>query len=229
MGPGPPIVASQGSRIEHTRALTKTGGPEPTRVQPWSGGIRTYSHTLLLPAQAETRCCHVTYYARHKPTGGTWHDASGLRASSHSLRIRRALVHSTDRRRAQSTIHGPRSYSHITISRAMTHHYSCELLPINVAWTAVIMTPVDYSYITLSTVVIHTMYFLHYAPGPACRGSASLYVPPLNYKREGTQRDKGQTQSHSQDYLHTVEVGYYAQAARTTIIPRVLSCSSRIH
>jgi hypothetical protein len=34
--------------------------------------------------------------------------------------------------------------------------------------------------------------FLHYAPGPACRGSASLYVPPLNYKREGTQRYKGQ-------------------------------------
>ena len=89
-------------------------GPEPTRVQTWSGGIRTYPHTLLLPAQAETRCCHVAYCARHKPTGGTWHDASGLRAPSHSLRIRRAPVHSTDRRRAQSTIRGPCSYSHIT-------------------------------------------------------------------------------------------------------------------
>jgi hypothetical protein len=50
--------------------------------------------------------------------------------------------------------------------------------------------------------------FLHYAPGPACRGSASLYVPPLNYKREGTQRYKGHAQ-----LLHTVEVGYYAPAA----------------
>ena len=86
-------------------------GPEPTRVQTWSGGIRTYPHTLRLPAQAETRCCQVAYCARHKPTGGTWHDASGLHAPSHSLRIRCAHVHSTDRRRAQSTIRGPRSYS----------------------------------------------------------------------------------------------------------------------
>jgi hypothetical protein len=38
-------------------------GPETTRVQNWSGRIRTYPHTLLLPAQAETRCCHVAYYA----------------------------------------------------------------------------------------------------------------------------------------------------------------------
>jgi hypothetical protein len=100
------------------------GGPEPTRVQTWSGGIRTYPHTLLLPAQVETRCCHVAYCARNKPTGQTWHDASGLRAPSHSLRIRRVSVHSTDRRRAQSTIRGPCSYSHVTISRAMTRHYS---------------------------------------------------------------------------------------------------------
>jgi hypothetical protein len=101
------------------------GGPEPTCVQTWSGGIRTLSHTLLLPAQAETRCCHVAYYARHKPTGGAWHKASGLRASLHSLRIRRASVHSSDRRRAQSTLRGPCSFSHVTIARAMTHHYSC--------------------------------------------------------------------------------------------------------
>jgi hypothetical protein len=93
------------------------GGPLPTCVQTWSGGIRTYLHTLLLPAQAETRCCHMAYCARHKPTGGTWHDASGLCAPSHSLRIRRAPVHSNDRRRAQSTIRGPCSYSHVTISR----------------------------------------------------------------------------------------------------------------
>jgi hypothetical protein len=148
--------------------------------------------------------------------GGTWHDASGLRVPSHSLRIRCALVHSTDRRRGQSKIHGPRSYSHVTISRTMTHHYSCGLLPINATWTAVIMTPADYACVTLSTLVIHIMYFLHYAFRPACRGSASLYVPPLNYKTEGTQRYKGQTQSHAlhtQYNLHIVEVGYYAPMA----------------
>jgi hypothetical protein len=36
-----------------------------------------------------------------------------------------------------------------------------------------------------------------------------LYVPPLNYKREGTHRYKG----HDQYNLQTVDVGYYALAA----------------
>jgi hypothetical protein len=52
------------------------------------------------------------------------------------------------------------------------------------------MTPADYSCVTLSALVIHIMYFFHYASGPTCRGLASFYVPPLNYKREGTQRYK---------------------------------------
>jgi hypothetical protein len=33
----------------------------------------------------------------------------------------------------------------------------------------------------LASLIIHIMYSFHYAPGPACRSSASLYVPPLNY------------------------------------------------
>jgi hypothetical protein len=61
----------------------------------------------------------------------------------------------------------------------------------------------------LSALIIHIMYSFHYAPRPACRSSASLYVPPLNYKREGTQRYKG----HGQYNLRTVDVGYYAPAA----------------
>jgi hypothetical protein len=122
------------------------GGPVPTRVHTWSGGIRTLSHTVLLPAQAETRWCHVAYYTRRKPTGRTWHEASGLCASLHSLRIRRVPVHSGDRRRAESTLRGPCSYSHVTIARTITHHYS--LFPINAACTAAIMTPADYSCVT---------------------------------------------------------------------------------
>jgi hypothetical protein len=156
MGSRPPTVGSQGLRTERARALirAKVGGLVPIRV-------RTCPHTLLFPAQAETRCCHVAYYTRHKTTGGTWHDASGLRVPSHSLRIRHAPVHSTDRRCAQSTISGPCNYSHVTISRAITHHYSCGLLPINAAWTAAIMTSTDYSCVTLSALVIHIMYFFH--------------------------------------------------------------------
>jgi hypothetical protein len=30
----------------------------------------------------------------------------------------------------------------------------------------------------------------HFAPRPTCRGSVSLYMPPLSYKREGTRRYK---------------------------------------
>jgi hypothetical protein len=113
------------------------------------------------------------------------------------------------------------------VGHAVTHHYS-HVSTINAAWTAVIMTPADYSYVTkvedpcvLSAFTIHIMYSYHYAPGPACRGSTSLYVPPLNYKREGTQRYKGQVHIHKlirsglhiQYNIHTVEVGYYAPAA----------------
>ena len=121
-------------------------------------------------------------------------------------------VHYTDRRRAQSTIRGPCSYSHVTISRAMTHHYSCGLLPINAAWTAVMMTPADCSYVTkaedpcvLSAFTIHIMYSYYYAPGPTCRGSASLYVPPLNYKREGTRRYKGHAQ-FTESITHSIQL-----------------------
>jgi hypothetical protein len=113
------------------------------------------------------------------------------------------------------------------VGRAVTHHYSY-VLTINATWTAVIMTPADYSYVTkaedpcvLSAFTIHIMYYYHYALGPACRGSTSLYVPPLNYKREGTQRYKGQvhihklirSRLHTQYNIHTVEVGYYAPNA----------------
>jgi hypothetical protein len=59
------------------------------------------------------------------------------------------------------------------------------------------------------------MYFFHYAPGPTCRGSASLYVPSLNYKREGTQRYKG----HTQYNIHIVEVGYYAPSGLNNYNP----------
>jgi hypothetical protein len=86
------------------------GGPVPTRVQTWSR-YHVHSSSPL----------------RRRPDATTWRTArgisqraepsmtrSGLRAPSHSLRIRRAPVHSTDRRRAQSTICGSCHYSHVT-------------------------------------------------------------------------------------------------------------------
>jgi hypothetical protein len=35
-------------------------------------------------------------------------------------------------------------------------------------------------------IVYFYMYSLRFAPGPTCRGSTPLCVPPLSYKREGT-------------------------------------------
>jgi hypothetical protein len=55
-----------------------------------------------------------------------------------------------------------------------------------------------------------------FAPGPTCRGSASLYVPPLSYKREGTRRYKAGTlkpnlgsHTHSNSQGHTSSQAQY--------------------
>jgi hypothetical protein len=100
------------------------------------------------------------------------------------------------------------------VGRAVIHHYS-RISAINAAWTAVIMAPADYSCVTkaedpcrLSAFTIHIMYSYHYALGPTCRGSVSLYVPPLNYKREGTHRCKGQTQTHAYTHTHSIQHSY---------------------
>jgi hypothetical protein len=111
MGSGPPTVGSRGRRTEHTQALC----PVLTRVRTETGGFRTYLHTLLPPAQAETRCCHVAYCVWHESTGGTWRDTSRLHAPSYSLQITRAPGHSTNNWRVQSMIRGLRCYSPLLI------------------------------------------------------------------------------------------------------------------
>jgi hypothetical protein len=79
----------------------------------------------------------------------------------------------------------------------------------------------------------------HFAPGPTCRGSVSLYVPPLSYKREGTRRYKAGSLRLSDSQVHTSSqayklntthsgVGYYTPVAWTNLNPCVLLCSSFI-
>jgi hypothetical protein len=88
--------------------------------------------------------------------------------------------------------------------------------------------------IALVTGISCSKYYIRYVPGPACRGSVSLYVPPLSYKREGTRRYKG-SQAHLDSQTHKFiqalklntsysGVGYYAPAARTTLNPCVFLC-----
>jgi hypothetical protein len=64
------------------------------------------------------------------------------------------------------------------------HHYSS----VTKEAAANISTPRDCSGVL--ALVTSIMYSLRFVPGPICRGLASLYVPSLSYKREGTRRYK---------------------------------------
>jgi len=86
--------------------------------------------------------------------------------------------------------------------------------------------------------IIYEQYvMLYYIAGPTCRGPSSMYAPPLRYKREAPAVQNKLSRSHTQArpssrrlsrgkaIQHTVDVGYYAPAARTTLIPMCSSCS----
>jgi hypothetical protein len=64
--------------------------------------------------------------------------------------------------------------------------------------------------------------YILYVPGPTCRGSVPLCIPPFSYKREACDVTK-ESQDQTHNILHS-GVGCYAPAARTTLNPRVLSC-----
>jgi hypothetical protein len=71
--------------------------------------------------------------------------------------------------------------------------------------------------------------YIRYVPGPTCRGSEPLYVPPLNYKRGGMQRyNTGSIWRLRLSSFHNNPkhsgVGCYAPAARTTLNSRVFMC-----
>ena len=71
---------------------------------------------------------------------------------------------------------------------------------------------------------------LYYNVGPTCRGPNSCVRAPLRYKREAlavhrmiSRQTQALALSHSRGKAiqHTVDVGYYALAARTTLNPAV--------
>jgi hypothetical protein len=76
---------------------------------------------------------------------------------------------------------------------------------------------------TLKALVIS----LHFVPGPACRGSVPLYVPPLSYKRGGMQRYNTDPSHPRLKFTRNTThsgVGYYAPVAQTTLNPCVFLC-----
>jgi hypothetical protein len=159
----------------------------------------------------------VVYCAWQKPTSETRRDASGLRAPSRQ--IRRAPVHSTDRRRAQSTIRGPHSYS------PLLPHYSYGNCPSMQHGLRISRLPVIAQ--ALLALVTHITYSFHYVLEPTCRGLASLYVPPLNYKREGTQRYRTGSQALSSSQALRLSSSHSIQHTRSG--GRVLRSSGLNH
>ena len=75
------------------------------------------------------------------------------------------------------------------------------------------------------------MYNIKYITGPTCRGPAQCTCSPWTYKRESTPAriqalsDSLETKG-TQAIQHTVDVGYYALKARTTLNRLCSSCSS---
>jgi hypothetical protein len=69
------------------------------------------------------------------------------------------------------------------------------------------------SEITLALQTLVTSF--HFAPGSTCRGSVSLYVPSLSYKKEGTRRYKASSLRLSDSQVHTSsQAQYYTQWSR---------------
>jgi hypothetical protein len=117
---------------------------------------------------------------------------TGRRRPVHSAGRRRPVhstggvpVHSTSRRHAHTV-----ACTTLIITRTLTRKQPPH---INTARIVDIMAPGDCTGVL--ALVTPIVYSFCYVPGPTCRGSASLYVPPLSYKREGTQRYKTGTQT----------------------------------
>ena len=65
--------------------------------------------------------------------------------------------------------------------------------------------------------------------GPPVGDPTAMYAPPLRYKRVAlaahTEHTSSLRLSRGKTIQHTVDVGYYAPEARTTLIPMCSSCS----
>jgi hypothetical protein len=84
--------------------------------------------------------------------------------------------------------------------------------------------------IALATDISCSKYYINYVLGPACQGSAPLYVPPLNYKRGRTQRYKAETQTRAHsDTLRRSQVHTSSQAQYITQWSRVLRSGGPNH
>jgi hypothetical protein len=150
-------------------------------------------------------------------------------------------VHSAGRRRPGHPAGGVPVHS---VGRQYGHAAECivliitRTLPGSFRCTPMLRRPriSGHKEIALATSISCSKYYIRYVPGPACRGSVSLYVPPLSYKREGTRRYKagslGHLDSQTHKFIQALKlntshsgIGYYAPAVRTNLNPCVFLCS----
>jgi hypothetical protein len=150
-------------------------------------------------------------------------------------------VHSTGRRRPGRPAGGVPVHS---VDRQYARAARCTMLIItllrcqgNFHCTPMLCRPQisGHKEIALATSISCFKCYIRYVPGPACRGSAPLYVPSFSYKRGGTQSYKTQTQldsAQAHKFIQALKlntshsgVGYYAPVARATLNPCVFLCS----
>ena len=91
--------------------------------------------------------------------------------------------------------------------------------------------------LTCNAIMYEQYIILYYIVwGPPVGDPTAMYAPPLRYKREALAAQDNLSQAHTDQALseltqtqtihHTVDVGYYAPAARTTLNQLCSSCSS---
>jgi hypothetical protein len=99
-------------------------------------------------------------------------------------------------------------------------HYTHHDLRVTEEATARYQYSMDYKHYgaqeMAQALVTPIIYSFSYVPRPACRGSASLYVPPLNYKREGTRHYKTRSQTHLDAHLDPAQTHKFIQALELT-------------
>jgi hypothetical protein len=211
-GSGSPTGESQGPRTEHTRALNRTQTGSGTDICPdliWCGPVRmrhcspprrrpdtaTWPTARDVSQRAEPDIRPPGYatpaFIADKARR-LYIPLTGDVPPRHLMRP----VHSADRRRP---VHSAGGVPVLSAGRQHTHTVACTALIItrtlagklplcvNAAWAVDIRAPGDCTDVTY---IGCSRYSIYYVPGPTCRGSAPLYVPPLSYKREGTQRYK---------------------------------------
>jgi hypothetical protein len=185
-------------------------GPVLTRVQ-------ALSCALALPAQAESRCCHVVV-ARDisqraepdvRPLGRAvsafiaerTRRLSALLTGDVPPRHLMRLVHSAGRRRQGHPADGTLVLS-IVKQCARAARRTVLIIPYTRSFPYTSMLHKSRmsgrEKIAPAANISSSKYYIHCVPGPTCRGSVPLYVPPLSYKREGTQRYKGARSDQTQ-------------------------------